>query len=130
MAKGYRRKLGQVDLEDREVGFRITADHPGQGLAAILERHDDLLGIGCNVIVGQQVALGAHDDCRAEARLHAPLPWQVVVEKALEQRVFGQRRLLLRLLDDLGGIEIGNGWCRRSYRIGIRIGALLGAGGY
>ena len=45
------RQIGQVDLEDRQVGFRVRADHLGVGLAAIGERHFDFVGAFHHMVV-------------------------------------------------------------------------------
>ncbi|MNE95011.1 hypothetical protein D3C80_1930450 [compost metagenome] len=66
-ADGDRRQVLQVDLQHRQVGFRVAADHAGQGFAAILQGHDDLVGAAGDMVVGQQVALGAHDHRRTQA---------------------------------------------------------------
>ncbi len=128
MAERDGRQVCEVDLQHGKVGLRIAANHPGQRFPAILEGHDDLLGVGGHMVVGEQVAFGTHDYRRTEARLHAPLPRQVVTEEALKQRVLGQR-LLLGLLDDLGGVEVGNCWRSGRHRVGVRIRALLRCAG-
>ncbi|MNM93449.1 hypothetical protein D3C81_1058230 [compost metagenome] len=105
-ADGDRRQVLQVDLQHRQVGFRVAADDPGQGFAAVLERHHDLVGTGGHVVVGQQVAFRAHDHRRTQARLPAPLLGQVVTEEAAELRVFEQ--WVGGLVDHFGGVQVGH----------------------
>ena len=126
-ADGDRRQVFQIDLQHREVGFRVAADHAGQGFTAVLERDHDLVGAAGHVVVGQDVAFRAHDHAGTEARLHALLLGRVVAEKAAELRVFKQR--MVRLVDDFGGVQVhhrrrGGGHC-----VGIRHRTLLHAGG-
>ncbi|MDT4837538.1 hypothetical protein FQZ97_712740 [compost metagenome] len=118
MAEGDRRHVLEVDLQHREVGFRVAADDPRQGLAAVLEGDDDLVGAGDHMVVGQQVAFRAHDHRRTEAGLHAPLLGQVVAEEAAELRVFEQR--VQRAVDELGGVQVDHR--RRGGANGLGIG--------
>ncbi|MNY56851.1 hypothetical protein D3C86_1929740 [compost metagenome] len=46
-----------LDLEQRHVGARIGADQLGLQLATVGQTHDDLVGVGHHVIVGQHVAV-------------------------------------------------------------------------
>ncbi|MCY1436216.1 hypothetical protein D9M71_523330 [compost metagenome] len=69
------------------------------------------------MVVGQQVALGAHDHRRAEARLHAPLARQVVAEEAAKLRVVEQR--VARLVHHLGGVQVGHRRCGQLHRVAI-----------
>ncbi|MNE15824.1 hypothetical protein D3C80_1087460 [compost metagenome] len=126
-ADGDRRQVLQVDLEHRQIGFRVAADDPRQGFAAVLEGHHDLIGTGSHVVVGQQVAFRAHDHRRAQARLPAPLLGQVVAEETAELRVFEQR--VGGLVDHFGGVQVGYRRGRNAHCVGIGHRALHDARG-
>ena len=63
----------QVDLQHREVGVRVAAHDLDPGNAAVGQLHADLVEVGDNVLVGDDVTLAVDDDARTEAGLH-PLP--------------------------------------------------------
>src|SRR5690606_20359631 len=67
LADADRFEPGHVDLQYREVGFGIHADHLRQGFAAIVQQHQDLIGAADDVVVGQQVAVAADDHRRSQA---------------------------------------------------------------
>jgi hypothetical protein len=46
-----------LDLQHRQVGFRVAADDAGGQLAAVVEGHLDLVGGFDDVVVGEDVAL-------------------------------------------------------------------------
>ena len=98
------RQVGGVELEQGEVGERIRADDLGAELALVAEPDADVgAGAADDVIVGEDVAVGRHDDARAEALL-TPLAIQVVLpEEVAEERVVGQRRA-----HDLGRRDVGD----------------------
>ena len=70
---------GQVlafDLEQRHVGARIGADQLGFQLAAVGKAHDDLVGVGHHMVVGQHIAIIGDDEPRAQRlRLALPAAW-------------------------------------------------------
>ncbi len=106
-ADSDRRQAFEVDLQHRKVGFRVAADHAGQGFAAVAQGHDNLVGAGGHVVVGEDVAFRAHDHAGAEAGFHTALLGPVVTEVATKLRVFKQR--VRGLVDDLGGVQVDHG---------------------
>ncbi len=61
------RQIVRLDVEHRQIGQLIGADQLGAEYPPILQRNDDLVRIGDDVIVGQHVATLAHDDAGAES---------------------------------------------------------------
>ena len=53
-----------VELDDRQVGGGVGADHLSGVHLPVGQRHLNLLGAGDHVVVGDDVALGAHDRAR------------------------------------------------------------------
>ena len=88
------RQLVEVDLEHRDVRFRIGADRLGARRAAVAERHLDVVGAFDDVVVGEQVAGRRDDHARAEADL-ALLGRlaRAVAEEEAEHRVVAARPL-------------------------------------
>ena len=57
VAEFYRlQRLGRIDLEQREVGLLIAADNFGLQSRAVIEDDIDLVGVGNDVIVGDDEA--------------------------------------------------------------------------
>ncbi len=54
--------LGRVDFQDRKIGLRILANELRLELGTIVEIHLNLVGIGDDVIVGDDVTLFGIDD--------------------------------------------------------------------
>src|SRR5688572_15004699 len=70
VAELHRRQPARVDLDHCDVGAAVGADHLGLELALVGEAHVDLVGAVDHVRVGEDVAVGADDEARAErARL-------------------------------------------------------------
>ena len=61
-----RRQAGGLDLEQRHVGAPVGADHPRLEFALVGEPHRDLVGRLDHVRIGEDVAVGADDEPRAE----------------------------------------------------------------
>ena len=116
-AQGHRRQILEIDLQHGQIGFRVAANHAGEGFATILEGDDDLVGAVDHMVVGQQVAFRAHDHRRTEAGLHALLARQVIAEEPAEQRVGKQR--MHRLADQFGGVQVGHRRRGIVHRVGI-----------
>ena len=103
-------KPGGGNLEHSDIGARIGADDLGFELALILQGDFDVGGAIDDVIIGQDVAVGADDHARAQAvftllaRLLLSLPAATVgiaEELAEEWIVFeGRLALALRCLHD------------------------------
>ncbi len=86
-------KLGQLDLQHRQVGVRIPAHHLGVGGPAVRQLYPDGVRVGDHVMVGDDVAGLIDDDSGAQTVLH-PLPGaRQEVAKELPQR---RRRGALR----------------------------------
>ena len=62
-----RRQVLRVDLDERDVGALVAADDLGGEFAAVGELHDDFGRAVDDVRVGDDVAVGAHDEARAQA---------------------------------------------------------------
>src|SRR5260370_19958172 len=58
-----------VDFDKREVGLRVLADNLRSELPLIHQRHVDRIRMPDNVLVGENVAVGADYDARAETML-------------------------------------------------------------
>jgi len=43
--------LARIDLEEGDVGFLVSADHPGSVPAVVLKNHGDLVGVGDDMVV-------------------------------------------------------------------------------
>ena len=54
-------RFDAVDLEHRQIGFGIAADHARVDHAAVVQHDSDFLGALDHVIVGDDIAVGAHD---------------------------------------------------------------------
>jgi hypothetical protein len=67
VAEGDRLQVLRVDLEHREIGFRIGADYFGPGRRALTHFHRHRAGALDDVVVRQHIAVGAHQHARAEA---------------------------------------------------------------
>src|ERR1019366_1732224 len=63
------RQSGSVDLEDGDIGLGIGADDAGFELALVGEGHFDVRGFVDDMIVGEDVTLGADDHAGAEPLL-------------------------------------------------------------
>ncbi len=73
IADAYGGQIACVDFQHRDVGDRVDAEHFRFELAAIGQLHGDALGVAHHVRVGQNHAVGADDEARAE-----PALWNVV----------------------------------------------------
>ena len=120
---GDGRQVLQVDLQYREVGFRVAADDPGVGFTTVLESHYNLVGPCDHMVVGQQIAFRAHQHRRTQAGLHTALLGLVVAEKVTELRVFKQGAGVF--VHHLGGVQVGHGWRGTHHGVGISHRALL-----
>ncbi len=128
-AEGNGGQVLQINLQDRKIGLGVAADDFGNRLAAILERHDNLVRTRGHVVVGQQVAFRAHDYGRSQARLHALLFRQVVAEETTELRVVEQRMVgFIVVIDHLGRVQIGHGGGGAADGVRVRHRALLHEG--
>ena len=52
-------RLGRLHLQHREIGLRVAADHLGLQPRAVVEDDGDLVGVGDDVVVGDDDA-GRH----------------------------------------------------------------------
>ena len=59
--------IGRVDLEQRDVRFRVDADDAGQMQRTVRQRDRELRRVLDNVIIGHDVAVAVDDDAGAEA---------------------------------------------------------------
>ena len=96
------RKRGQVaplDLQQRDVGARVEPDDLRLVLAMVAQPYHDLVGVGDDVDVGDDVAVWRSDHARAEALAAARR--LAITRAALEEppeELVGQRAARLRLL--------------------------------
>ena len=81
----------RVRLQHGEIGLGIGAAHARRHAAAVGEHELDVVGALDHVVIGDHVALGRHDDARAEARLPLRRAAVEIGEVAAEQRVVGER---------------------------------------
>ena len=82
-------QLVELDLEHRQVGVGVGADHLAARVAAVVERDVDLVGAFHHVVVGEDVAVGADDHAAAQADLR--LVGALVAEEEAEPRVVAAR---------------------------------------
>src|SRR5260221_30693 len=82
-----RRRAAGVELEQRHVGQPVGADHLGLVLALVGEAHHDLLGLVHHVGVGEDVAVAADDEARADRAAFGALarPGQLPRNEAPEE---------------------------------------------
>ena len=140
VAEGDRVELAVgLDLQHREIGFRVASDDTGGQFAPVVEGPLDLVGGLDHVVVGEHIAFGRDDDAGAKAggallgRLsrRSPKKWR---NRGRRQRGgAGLSRPLLvkmhhRRRTPLGGFGVGGGGAaRRALR--RRDGFLDGDGG-
>ena len=139
-------RLRRFELQHREIGLLVDADQLGLDLGAVVEDDVDLVGIGDDVVVGDDDAGGVDDEARAEriglARLElaalvaalAGRPAAVleeVVEEFLERRARRQLRHRAALvgLDRLRGRDVDDGVDHLLGNVGDAA-THAGAGGY
>ena len=83
-------KIGKVDLDHGQIGFRIGADDLGRGGAAIGKGDFDLVRRFHDVMIGQDIALAADDDPRAQTGLALRFCIRAVAEEMAENRIIHQ----------------------------------------
>src|SRR5271165_3559428 len=69
---GGRQRLLGVNLDDRQIGFLVHADHDsviGHGGGIVHQLHADAIGLLHHVVVGDDVTLGIDDDAGTEGAL-------------------------------------------------------------
>ena len=115
MREGDRGQLLQLDLEHREVGLGIGADHARRHLARVGERDFDLVHRLDHVVVGEDVALLADDHARAQALAALRPGIDLLAEEVAEQRVVHER--MARALDFLAGEDVDH----RRHRLARRV---------
>ena len=104
------RQALRVDLDDREIVRLVGAKHLGRIDRAVAHHHRHLVRPGDDVGVGDDHAIRAHDESRAEPGLRARL-------RAAEEHV---ERILRRLIDRLG-LDRDDRWCDTGNRSGDRV---------
>ena len=67
-------QVGQVDLQQRELGVRILADELRHGDSAVGQLHENLVGVADHMPVRDDVACAIDDDAGAEPRAAHPQP--------------------------------------------------------
>ncbi len=67
VAKGGKRqrRATDVDLDERDVGALIAADHARRQLALVVQPHANVRGVLDDVVVGKDVAAGVYEDAGA-----------------------------------------------------------------
>ena len=97
--------VGFVDLQHREVRFRIVEQQFDRVFPPAIERDVDFVGAIDHVRIGDDHPLGVDDHARSErlAGLRPALE-HVAAEKARKERVVGERRL--KSLLGLGGVDV------------------------
>src|SRR5437588_10996801 len=64
--RSHRQVMAHIDLEQRDIGLVIAADHLGGVVVTILQRDRYLVRIFDHVVVGQDIALFGNDEAGAE----------------------------------------------------------------
>src|SRR5690349_22268988 len=67
VAEGNGRKVFAIDLYDGDVGRRIASNDLRVELAPVGENDSDLVGVGDDVVVGENNAVGRDDEARARS---------------------------------------------------------------
>ncbi len=98
------------DLDNGNVGLRVRADDFGVKLLLVVGQHDfDFVRAVHDVIVGENVAVFADDDARAEGLL-APLARNIFVagrtEELAEERVVKERGHARVFPHGFGGVNV------------------------
>ena len=112
LAEGNRRQLRQIDLDDREIGIGIGADHFGFGTAVVSERDFDFIRRFNHVRVGEDVTFFTDDDAgtkvaaflRRAPSLSLSFAVAFAAEEITEHRVVHKRCALC--FDFLAGVNI------------------------
>jgi hypothetical protein len=82
------RQVPGVDAQHRDVGHRVAAQHLGRELAAVAELDDHLARVAHHMRIGQDQAIGNHDEARAlaaERHLRVGAAAQVAAGQAAEE---------------------------------------------
>ena len=91
------RQIPRLDLDERDVGIGVDAEHAGLQAAAVGELHHDPLGVLDDVVVGQDLPVGLDDEPAARLRPHRGGPWTELdcsrrTARIRERRAGGVRR--------------------------------------
>ena len=105
----------EIDLERREVGFRVHTHDLGERLAAIAQGDLNLVGALDDVVVGQDIAVTGENDAGAQARQHA-LAAQGVFPVELVEEGVGHQRMLAVVLDLARGVDVDHRRCGGVHR--------------
>src|SRR5439155_22683638 len=62
----YRRQPRRIDLDQREIGASVRADHASLEFAFVVQANGDLIRGVHDMRVGENVAVGTDDEARAE----------------------------------------------------------------
>ena len=117
IAQLQRRQILAIDLDQRDVRILVGADHLGVVHIAVVETHDHFIGIGHDMMVGQDITIFRNNETGAERAGFAFFD-AIVIEKFLEQftkrRAFGQignvQMLAQAILFQLGvGADVDDG---------------------
>ncbi len=118
LADGDGREAPEPYLEHRQIGVRIRSEHRGARFAAVLEHDRDRVGAADQVVVGDDVSLGAHDHAGAAAAgdlrgCCGRRVGEIALEKGIVQERAGQAG------NGLGGVDIDDGRRGDGHRPGI-----------
>ena len=123
-----------LDLEHRHVGHLVAAHHLGGVLAAVDEPHQHLVGVGDDVVVGDDVPFAVEDEARPGAAhrvAFAVLAAGGEAEEAAEllgDLLLRHRGLLLDLDVHHGRQDVAGG-AAEGRREGLGLALLAGGGG-
>ena len=87
MSKGNDREFFGLDLQNSQIGFRVAADDPSFVGAAVIQRNLDVIGCFNNVVVGQDIAVGADDNAGAKPGVALRLAFRTLTKKVAENRI-------------------------------------------
>jgi antitoxin (DNA-binding transcriptional repressor) of toxin-antitoxin stability system len=79
-------EIGSFDLDDRDVGVGVAADHLGAELTPVEEAHQQLAGVLDHVIVGHDVTIARDDEAGALAPAALRRLIRLLVEEIVERR--------------------------------------------
>ncbi len=100
IAPRYRRQILGADLHHGNVGLRIGADDFADKLALVVEQNFDLVRLGDDMVVGDDVTFAGNDHSAAEAALFAvarrlKAAEEFIPEELPKERIVHERRHLL-----------------------------------
>jgi len=106
------------NLQERHVGLLVAADHLGRIGPLVGQLHPDLGGVVHHVVVGEDVAVRADDEARAQRGILALLALES--EELLQERIVVEGIAPEARRDGLGGVDVDHRGLQLLYQAGER----------